>query len=181
MRNFKLVVETADPAHDESPRRDLRPPRTRPYERLEPWPLTEETARRLAAAANARQLPFETTGALVVERTLLARDLSMPGRDSFTTALDEIASRMRVERALTEPQSAYLRALSPSRLPAVRTANLPHLLPLPMRLIERIGEGGLDGAVDVTLLESALLWERAAVLNGRTMSEWAALTALKTS
>ena len=50
------------------------------------------------------------------------------------------------------------------------------VLVLPMRLTERLGSRAPASLLDVALLHSAVAWERAAVLAGHTMTEWALLS-----
>jgi len=107
----------------------------------------------------------------------IEEDFAARGLCAMTARLDVLAASAEVVIGLSEAQSAYLRVLS--RGSAQQTGALPRLLPVPMRLIERIGQEGLVRRVDPALLETALLWERAAVLSGRTMSEWAALALLE--
>lgn len=161
----------------ERPAFDVPPPRARPSERFEPWPLAEETARLLAEAAARHGLPPETAGPLLIERALLEEDFAARGLGAMTARLDEVAARAEVEIELSEAQSAYLQVLSRGR--AELAVAYPRLLPVPMRLIERLGEEGVVKRLDPAPLGDALLWERAAVLSGRTMSEWAVLAMLE--
>ena len=112
----------------------------------------------------------------VQEIVLVAQDLAAYGRDELTGLLDAAAGRARVAIELSEPLSAYFAALSPRR--QGEEGSLPQVLALPMRLTERIGVRGGCLRLEAALLASALAWERAAVLEGRTMSEWAFVMAL---
>lgn len=156
---------------------DAPPPRARPCERFEPWPVAEETARPLAEAAAQHGLLPETAGPLLIERALLEEDFAARGLGAMTARLDELAARAEVEIELSEAQSAYLRVLTSGS--AKRVVAHPRLLPVPMRLIERMGREGLAKRLDPAPLGAALLWERAAVLSGRSMSEWATLAMLE--
>ncbi|MGH2921133.1 MAG: hypothetical protein ACRDKU_03605, partial [Gaiellaceae bacterium] len=151
----------------------------RPSERFEPWPLAEEAARHLAEAAVRHGLPPETAGPLLIERALLEEDFAARGLSAMTARLDELAAKAEVKFELSEAQSAYLRVLSRGRAKQSVAHRHPRLLPVPMRLIERMGQEGLVRRLDPAALGAALLWERAAVLSGRTMSEWAALAMLE--
>jgi hypothetical protein len=87
--------------------------------------------------------------------------------------LDRAAARSRATQALSAASADYLRALS------CRTwrRNQPEL-DLPVRLLDRLA--GREGEVlaHVELIESAIRWEIAAVLTGRTMSCWGSETIL---
>lgn len=161
----------------EGPTFDAPPPRARPSERFEPWPLAEDTARHLAEAAARHGLPPETAGPLLIERALLEEDFAACRLSPTTARLDELAAGAQVAIELSEAHSAYLRVLSHGI--AKRSLAHPRLLPVPIRLIERMGEQGPAGRLDPAALGSAIQWERAAVLGGRTMSEWAALAMLE--
>jgi hypothetical protein len=178
-RSLSLVTpSTSDEALAlERPAFDAPPPRARPSERFEPWPIAEETARPLAEAAARRGLLPETAGPILIERALLEEDFAARRLGGMTVRLDELAARAEVEIELSEAQSAYLRALS--RGSAKQAVAHPRLLPVPMRLTERLGEEGIAKRLAPGPLGAALLWERAAVLSGRTMSEWATLAMLE--
>jgi hypothetical protein len=152
------------------------PPAARPSDRCEPW-LVEVTQelRALAQAAAALGISPTLAAVLVVERWLVASDLEGQDLESLVPELDAEAAKARVTIELSEPLSAYLVALAGG---VDRAAVLPPVLALPMRLTERIVARGRVPELDPALLKSALLWERAAVLSGRTMGEWAALTVL---
>jgi hypothetical protein len=152
-------------------------PRARPADRCEPWPVEDgPQLRALAAAAASCGISTQLAAVLVVERVLLEGELAAYGRDELTGLLDAAAGRARVAIELSEPLSAYFAALSPRR--QGEEGSLPQVLALPMRLTERIGVRGGCLRLEAALLASALAWERAAVLEGRTMSEWAFVMAL---
>lgn len=154
-------------------------PAARPADRCEPWPVEDgPQLRSLAAAADVCGLSLELAAVLVVERALLAGELAEYGFDGLPRRLDAMAARAKVTVELAEPLSAYLAALS-RRRPRGAAGSLPRLLAVPMRLTERILARPGRPQLDATLLRSALAWERAAVLEGRTMSEWAAVKALE--
>ena len=73
------------------------------------------------------------------------------------------------EVALTGPLSSYLRVLTGR---AVAPAPLDRIT-LPVRLYPRVLAIRLSDALAPESLVEALAWERAAVLSGRLMSEWA--------
>jgi hypothetical protein len=169
--------ETADAARRD-PGIDAPTPTARPSERCEPWPVGDQhRLRSLAAAAAERGISLELAIGVVVERSLLADDLAARRLDEVAARLDAEAAHASVTIALSEPLSTYLCALTSHDRGASRS--LPQLIALPMRLTERIGASGPAARLDATLLQSALSWERAAVLEGRTMSEWATLKALE--
>jgi len=155
---------------------DAPPPTARPADRCEPWPLDQHaTVASLARAAANLGVAFSLAAALTVERSLLTDDLAELDCADIAARLDVTAAQATVSIELSEPLSAYLRALSGHD--AAPAQPLPRSVPLPMRLTERIGPRGPGHLLDGSLLTSALAWERAALLSGRTMSEWAALKA----
>jgi len=179
VRASPRVIRSSDTEAEEGElerRFDGPPPRARPSDRLEPWRTGPEAHAALARAAARERVDADLAAILVVERALLEADLRERGLDFLTTALDARARSTTVEVALSEGQRAYLRVLCEPRVRAAATAG--GLLAIPMRLTERIDAETLDEHVQPELLSSALLWERAAVACGRTMSEWAALAAL---
>jgi hypothetical protein len=152
-------------------------PTARPADRCEPWPITERAQVHALAIAAARYgVSLELAAVLVVERALLAGELAEHWRHELDDRLDAEALEARVAVELSEPLSAYLAALSGHT--RVEARSLPRMLALPMRLTERILARQGQPQLDAALLTSALAWERAAVLEGRSMSEWAALKAL---
>jgi len=168
--------ETAETRHDAG--FDAPAPTARPSERCEPWPVDDQgRLRSLAAAAAERGVSLELAAIVVVERSLLADDLAARGHEEMAVRLDAEAARASVTIELSEQLSAYLCALSGHNRDGSRS--LPRLIALPMRLTERLGTEGGAARLEAPLLESALRWERAAVLEGRTMSEWATLKVLE--
>lgn len=162
----------------ETARFDGPPPRTRPSDRLEPWPCSSEALQALGQAAHAKRIPFATAAVVVVERTLLDIEFRTRGMAEMLSLLDERARAEQVILALAEPQRAYLRAISS---PHPTAATTPTLIALPMRLRDRVAVATLEACLRPELLDFALTWERAAIATGRSMSEWAAFAALELS
>lgn len=177
-KRAEATADTARAARSD-PGFDAPAPMSRPSERCEPWPVEDQHLRSLAAVANELGVSLELAIVVVVERSLLGDDLAARGLDKIAARLDAEAAHASVTIELSEPLSAYLAALTGRGRGASRS--LPRLIALPMRLTERIGADGPAARLDETLLQSALSWERAAVLEGRTMSEWATLKALELS
>jgi hypothetical protein len=170
------VEETAEAQRD--PGFDAPAPKARPSDRCEPWPTDDDDRlTSLAGAAAELGVSLDLAVIVVVERSLVADDLVDRARDEIVERLDAEAAKAFVAIELSEPLSAYLCALTSYDRAAARL--LPRLIALPMRLTERIGAQGPTARLDAALLKSALSWERAAVLQGRTMSEWATLKALE--
>lgn len=148
-------------------------------DRHEPWTLAATDAlRRLAASAYAVGIDFELATRLAVECELTCRDLRAAGIDP--AQLDAAAATERVEQQLDASACAYLRRLTQLRDDAPRrdlgdavTVGLPSRLSA--RLV-RTDVGELLADADIA---RAIRWETAAVLAGRTISEWAPLTALQ--
>jgi hypothetical protein len=174
-----LVSQPSQPAlrlvHDEPDPRlegtwDGPLPTARPADRCERWSVDGAARQALAEGSAARGVDFSLAGALVLERSLIAGDLARIGHADAAAALDAAAVSARVRFALSEPACVYLRALS-ARSQGARGGH-GHIC-VPMRLTERVSAHGVELLLNVELLDSALLWERAAVLCGRTMGEWA--------
>lgn len=77
----------------------------------------------------------------------------------------------------TAASAAYLRALTAGGGHRAAAHDQGVVVPVPIRLLDRLGADAPAhlAAIDDAELEQALRWERAAVLAGRTMSEWALL------
>ena len=152
---------------------DAPPPLARPADRCEPWPLDEPAARSLARAAAELGIAFELAAVITVERSLLEDDIRTLHLDDPAATLEAKARAAVVTGELSEPLSAYLGSLDRSARGRAYPSNV---LVLPMRLSERIGSCGPAFHLEASLLPSAIAWERASVLAGRTMTEWALLT-----
>ena len=146
------------------------PPVSRPADRCEPWPIDDQAAAPLAAAAADLGVAFELAAVITVERSLLGEELLSLGFVDPPPLLDAAARIAAVTRQLSEPVSAYLGALSRSTGPRRHPRGF---LVLPMRLTERLLSSDPASRLDPILLPSAVAWERAAVLSGRSMTEWA--------
>lgn len=151
---------------------DGPPPVARPADRCERWPLDDRAAAPLAGAAADLGIAFELAAVVTVERSLLRDELRALRLGHASPELDTAARAAAVTGELSESLSAYLGSLDRSMQtrPHPRSA-----LVLPMRLTERIGTVAPASRLDVALLPSAIAWERAAVVAGRTMTEWALL------
>ena len=117
---------------------------------------------------------------LVIQRLITTRDL----QEVFTNdaprlvaELDNQAAAARVERAVSPAYAAYVRALGTNDA----TGALNTSIPLPVRVIERIGDVRLAISVAAIDVSAAVNWECAAALSGRTMPEWAVFTAARIS
>jgi hypothetical protein len=136
----------------------------RPGELYEPVRIGARAEHRLELSAGRASLPAELVGRLLVEADLLRRDQD---RRSFPLDhLDQAAAEARVTRRLSAAESAYLKALRGSH-----EAGKAGALIVPVRLLGRVGEVDLATAMLGDPLRAAS-WERAALLQGRTMSEW---------
>lgn len=131
---------------------------------------------RLAGHAASRGLHFDTAVAAVVERELLELEFAAWPHDAAAW-LDERARGARVEVELDAAASSYLAMLGACNADASKAARpfggeVSCLLP--GRLWTRLSAGGAPPVVvGGCLLDDAIAWERAAVLAGFTMTEWA--------
>jgi hypothetical protein len=125
-------------------------------------------------------VPAELAVSLVVQRALVECDLAaVLGEDRGLVAsrLDREANATRVRRAVSPAYAAYVRELTATSA----AGKLGMTIPLPVRVIERIGGAPLCADVASVDVRSAVAWERAAAIAGQTMAEWAALTAARLS
>jgi hypothetical protein len=156
----------------------------RPGERREPL-LLHGVPRSLASAAAERGLELGCAIELCLERALVLRDLEAVGRASLYPRLLALAEPARVRRALPQAKARYLQFLVGAR---ERSRGGSHdgcggdvTIDVPLRLFPRVVDVAEDADLDATALCEALRLEIAAVSDGRTMSEWAALAALALS
>jgi hypothetical protein len=142
----------------------------------------EPTARLQAflQAAASHGLGTHDAVRLGLERALCLRDASGVAIDVETARriLGEAARGARPSRGLAEGQAAYLRALGAGR-PAPRRDVVAGIgIEVPERVLSRV-EGSIgQGVLHEGVVEEMLSWEIAAVLDARTMNEWALLQLL---
>jgi hypothetical protein len=152
----------------------------RPGERREPLLVRFENAAQalfMGECQTARVAPARAY-ALLLERRLLLDDLAEVGLRGTEAALDGVALSVTPELALDGASSAYLRSFI---RPAVQTSVVATLLvPVPVRLYARARELAPATTIESGAVEQAIRWERASVLEGRTMAEWAFVSLLAT-
>lgn len=146
----------------------------RPSDRLESWYVSEAAAQALALCADEASLAPGTAACLAVEHGLLLRELPRLFGD-VATALDARAARATPARELTDASALYLRSLTADLSPAPTKPS--GALRLPARLSDRLLIHGGPEPLLSGDLDQARSWERASVMAGATMTEWA-LTAL---
>lgn len=148
-------------------------------DRHEPWTFHATGRwRALADEATAHGLDFELTARLAVECGLICRDLRAAG--AGVAAVDAVAAVGRVGGRLDAAASAYLRRLTQAQNVPRQELGESVTVGLPLRLSTRLLVVDVDALIaDADAdLDRAIAWEIAAVLAGRTMSEWAPLAAL---
>ena len=128
--------------------------------------LGVELRRQVEVCARQVGLPTGITGRLLIEASLVCRDLAGLGVSDGPARLQRAARGAGVRRRLSAAEADYLRLLR--RPPGFRRT----LVTAPTRLIGRIAELDLSRAVGVDC-RSAVAWEIASVLDGHTMLEWA--------
>ncbi|MDO8212386.1 hypothetical protein [Conexibacter sp. CPCC 206217] len=147
-------------------------------ERNEPWTLAASLPlRRLAGAAYAIGIDLELALRIALESELACRDLRDAGVDP--ALLDAAAAAQRVDGQLDAAASAYLRRLTHERDSPRRDVDDAVTVGLPARLSARLLRADLDHLLSTADIARAIRWETAAVLTGRTISEWAPLAALR--
>lgn len=147
-------------------------------ERNEPWtlPVTDEL-RALDEDAARAGLDLEIALRLVTETALVSRDLE--GVGVSLELLDAAAACATVDLRVDACDAAYLRRLTTSTARATRPLDAVVIAGLPARLSTRLLAVDVSDLVRDASLSRARAWEIAAVLSGRTISEWAPLTALR--
>lgn len=148
-------------------------------DRHDAWTFTASDAMRtLTGAAYATGIDFELAVRLVVESALICDDLDPLGIDVLQ--LDVAAATERVERQLDAAASAYVRRLTRGCNAPRRELSEAVTVGLPVRLNARLLQADIEALLERGDIARAIRWETAAVLTGRTMSEWAPLMALRT-
>jgi hypothetical protein len=157
----------------------------RPGERREP--LSTRVCAALVAAAARRGLEPDCAAELCLERALVIADLAALGRAEFYEQLLALAERTTLTLPLPGAKADYLQMLLASRgrqqVPGIATGTaLETIVNVPLRLFPRVADiaYNLASSGEEELVE-ALALEIGAVSEGRTMSEWAALAALRLS
>jgi hypothetical protein len=152
----------------------------RPGDRHEAWlveQLPEGALGRIRNEATAAQVSLELAVSLVLQRGLVESDLvaavGAPTSVKMIDAIDRAADAAEVRRAVSPSYAAYVRSLAATPRPSARLLSVP----VPIRVIERLGERPDTTYVTDVKVTGALAWERAAALAGQTLAEWAALRA----
>lgn len=152
----------------------------RPGDRHEAWlveRLPEGALERIRNEAEAAQVSLELAVSLVLQRGLAESDLvaavGEPMSAMMIEAIDCAADAAEVRRAVSSRLAAYVRSLTTAERSNARPASVP----VPIRVIERLGERPETAYIANVEVRGALAWERAAALAGQTLSEWASLTA----
>jgi hypothetical protein len=145
----------------------------RPTDALEPWRVEVGTGlRQLAARATAAGLALDTAAAVVIERALVTRERALD--PDVLLDLDRRAQLSRPGIGLCAATAAYLRELGNVANDSVALRARTVVIALPARLNDRIrSPERLPELMDPAALSAALAWERAAVANGWTLTEWA--------
>ena len=142
----------------------------RPGELHEPLQLGATALSSAAAMARRAQLPLGLAVRLLVEAAFVHEDLASRGA-AYEEKLDIAAAAAVVSRRLSAAEADYLRAL--------QSRDVASTLPtLPVRLIGRLDTIHLAQTLTGNARRAAL-WETAALLEGRTMVEWALSVALR--
>jgi hypothetical protein len=122
-------------------------------------------------------LHFDTAIALVIERELLDVELAGPTWQARRRWLDTSASSASISKPLDAAASSYLTMLAcrnlRARAPAPASRGHTTCL-VPGRIWARLArQKGSRVRLRDGDLENAIAWERAAIVRGLTMTEWA--------
>lgn len=123
--------------------------------------------REIAVAAAGAAVPVDVAATLISEAALMLERLSHHRLTGARGLLDRAASSSRVTRALTSANADYLRALS-CRSWRRQVGEID----LPVRVLSRLGDEVEGRLSQSELLESAIKWETASLLCGRTIGNW---------
>jgi hypothetical protein len=155
--------------------------RSRPGEAREPLEVdTDGHLETFFAEAHRVGLPLETAIALALERRIALDDLvavRFPERTAIEY-LDAAAAVTRPRHELGGAMSSYLRLLGTPQCSSRSVRPKCALVPVPLRVYARAVHMDLSHALVAEAPAQALAWERAAVLETRTLLEWALMTVL---
>jgi hypothetical protein len=190
LRLVRGEAAASDPRADELDECVVSRAAVRAGDRHEPWTLPAGSAMQaLAAQAADAGVELELAVRLCVEAALAHADLraagiGAAGSDAHPAGgglaqLDALAAAASVTTRVDACDCAYLRRLTRRGAHERRTLGDAVIVGLPARLSGRLLDADLDALLANADVGSALAWEIAAVLDGRTISEWAPLTALR--
>ena len=153
----------------------------RPWDELAPWWAPEHVdTRRLASVSSELGISFDIAVTVTIERSLAVRELT-PLRDDLVDEIDGRARSARTRQALGGAAAVYLRQLAGTQTRQMTTSVPVGPLSIPARLTARLVQ--MDAQETIEFLQGdltlALAWERAAILESRTIGEWAATQALR--
>ena len=140
----------------------------RPGELHEAVRLSARAAEHLAAVATTAGVSTDIVGTVLLEAYLVVSDAGVCAPTSLAAAA---CSSVGVRRRLTAAEADYLRVLTMGRRTSA-PAPAPATISLPVRLVGRIDAADVDAAIDMMDIDTALSWETAALISGRTMAEW---------
>jgi hypothetical protein len=127
----------------------------------------------LAGEASRRGIEFSVAIATTIERSLSVRDIAQV--DAIVVSeLDDLAGDAVVASLPSGATAVYLRQLAGGARVGIASLTVP--VNIPGRLASRLQALGNESAEALIMegdLEKSLAWERAAVLEGRTITEWA--------
>lgn len=152
---------------------------TRAGDRLEPWALpASPVVARLAERAAAAGLEPELAVRLCVEAALARIALNHAGVDP--RLVDQLADAPRFQQRLDDRDASYARRLTHAAGGRATATQRPlTTVGLPIRLTAQLADVDLADLLRDADPARARSWELAALADGRTMTEWALLAALR--
>lgn len=136
---------------------------------------------RVARAAARQHVSLEIAVALMLERSLTVEELTALD-PTLPAILDVRATAARTNGALSGAASVYLRQLTGGAgqpLPAAEPLAGPLMIPVRVATrVQRARDERIVGLLEGDLAHS-VAWERAALLENRTIAEWASWQALR--
>ena len=134
--------------------------------------------RSVARTAASHGVSLDVALTLLLERALAAEELSTVD-PTLLSSLDACAAAVRPDSALDGASALYLRQLAGGNSSAVGSSPGPQLIPVRVAARVQHADGRRIAELLAGDLALAISWERAAILEHRTMGEWACSQALR--
>jgi hypothetical protein len=154
-------------------------PAARPGDWWEPLPRHDASvAAALYDEGSKRRLPIDLLAAVLIEHSLVERDLADCGLDARTAMAtlndaSELGSISGGPGRLNTPYVHMLRAGDRCFEPESRARLAARDLMLPLRLLGRTAQLSLEDVFSAAALDDAIRWEIAAATADQFMREWA--------
>ena len=147
----------------------------RPGDRAEPIRFARTKELEGLAVDSARAgVPVELAISLLAQRRLVIDTLEELIPSGLQRLLDQAAADQRTGIPLNGAAAGYLRDLQRYKSIDVPELSTPLIVPLPLRVVDRLLSADRYRDVTSAFLGQARRWEIASVTQGQVMTEWAA-------